>query len=142
MFPRTSGGNCVLRMVIAADSARRTLACADCGYGISVLVEPAACPMCRGTAWVASTGRFAVGKEAHAEQERQRQEREAVRGSEGQGHVEGARGEDREFPERLETRWSEIGLRREQLARGHDRAEEGRGAQGRQGDREQELSAR
>ena len=74
---------------------------------------------------------------------RERQEREAVRGAEGQGHVEGARGEDRELARRVEPRRQELrlGLVAEQLEAGrHDRPEEGGGTQGRSRDREQELT--
>src|SRR5579884_523122 len=39
-----------------------------------------------------------------AEQERERREREAVREAQGEGHVEGAGGEDRQLPGRLEPR--------------------------------------
>src|SRR5437763_13249691 len=73
----------------------------------------------------------------HAEQERQREEREAVRGAEGEGHVEGAGGEDRQLPRRVEPRREGVPQLEleEQLVTGRDdRAEEGRRPQGRQGD--------
>src|SRR5581483_347524 len=83
---------------------------------------------------------------ASARQASERQEREAVRGAEGQGDVEGARGEDRELARRLEPRRQELALRlvawRHVEAGRHDRAEEGRRPQGRQGDRAQELLTR
>src|SRR2546423_2865421 len=73
-------------------------------------------------------------RNAHAEQPTEREEREAVRGPEGQGHVEGAGGEDRQLPECVVQGRPEVGLRGElQTGRNHG-AEEGRGAQGRQGD--------
>jgi rubrerythrin len=31
--------------------SRRELACASCGYGISVVVQSRACPMCQGIEW-------------------------------------------------------------------------------------------
>jgi hypothetical protein len=31
--------------------SRRELVCAGCGYGISVVVLPRACPMCQGVEW-------------------------------------------------------------------------------------------
>src|SRR3954470_23230939 len=51
-----------------------------------------------------------TGGGRHAEQEREREEREAVRGVEGQGHVEGARGEDRELAGRVEPWREELGV--------------------------------
>src|SRR4051812_2678568 len=47
--------------------------------------------------------RTSVEEACHAEQERQRQEREAVRSPQGQGHVEGARREDLQLPGRVES---------------------------------------
>ncbi|HYZ75992.1 MAG TPA: hypothetical protein VE596_01340 [Gaiellaceae bacterium] len=49
-------------------------------------------------------------RELHAEQTSQRQEREAVRRPEEEGHVEGARGEDRQLAGRLEPRREEVRL--------------------------------
>jgi CBS domain-containing protein len=75
---------------------------------------------------------------ANAVEERECQEREAVREAQGERHVEGARGEDRELSRRLEPRRQEVGLVEllaQQLEAGrHDRAEEGCRPQGRQGD--------
>src|SRR4029453_17230798 len=70
---------------------------------------------------------------ARAEQACERQEREAVRGPEGQGDVEGAGREDRELAGRVEPRRQEVGLRWQLLPGRDDRAEEGRGPQGWQG---------
>src|SRR6266516_772282 len=81
---------------------------------------------------------------SHARQATERQEREAVREAEGEGDVEGARGEDRQLARRVEPRRQGVGLRgpsTQCLARGHDGAEEGRGPQGRSRDRAQELVA-
>src|SRR3954447_8080323 len=41
-------------------------------------------------------------KPSYAEQEREREEREAVRGPQGQGHVQGARRKDCQLPRRLQ----------------------------------------
>src|SRR5581483_11509787 len=78
-----------------------------------------------------------------AEQERQRQEREAVRGAEGQGHVEGARRAHRQLARRVEPRRQGVALVElaQQLVAGWDnRAEEGRRPQGREGHRAQVVS--
>src|SRR4029078_13505291 len=64
-----------------------------------------------------------------------------VRGAEGKGHVEGARGEDRELPESVESRWEEVGVRRRQRPGRHDGAAQGRGTQGRARDREEAIGA-
>src|SRR5579862_8689877 len=81
---------------------------------------------------------------SHAWQASERQEREAVREAEGQGDVEGARGEDRELAGRLESRRQEVGLLvvlPEQLEPGRDdRAEESRRPQGRSRHCPQELT--
>src|SRR3954452_8662346 len=73
----------------------------------------------------------------HAQQEQQRQEREAVRGAEGQGHVEGARSEDLELRRLVQPRRQEVRLLQlltQQLVAGrHDCAEESSRPQGRQG---------
>src|ERR1043166_8463654 len=77
-----------------------------------------------------------------AEQELERQEREAVRSVEGQGHVEGAGSSDRELAGFIQPRRQELRLRLIEvlvLARRDDRAEEGRRPQGRQGNRAQEF---
>src|SRR5438132_12754777 len=75
---------------------------------------------------------------------RERQEREAVRSVEGQGNVEGARGEDRELAGRVEPRWEEVRLVElvaQQLEPGrNDRAEEGGRTQGRPGNGEEVLT--
>jgi hypothetical protein len=39
-------------LVVHADAVRKTMRCDVCGYGVSVLFEPAACPMCQTTPWV------------------------------------------------------------------------------------------
>src|SRR5687767_11933377 len=78
----------------------------------------------------------------YAQQTRERQEREAVRGAQGQGYVEGASGEDRELPRRLEPGRQEVPLGELQehlLARRDDGSEESRRPQGRQGRCEKEL---
>jgi hypothetical protein len=68
----------------------------------------------------------------HAQQESERQEREAVRGSEGQGDVEGAGGEDRQLARRFEPRWEEVPFLGLELEAGrHHRSEEDRRPQGR-----------
>src|SRR3954451_187792 len=57
-----------------------------------------------------------------------REEREAVRGPQGQGHVEGARGEDREQPGRVQEGRRALALGQLAVvvvAGRHDRAEEG-----------------
>ena len=77
-------------------------------------------------------------RRGHARQERQRQEREAVREAQGQGNVEVARGEDRELARRIEPRRQElrVGLVAQQLVAGrHHRSEKGGGTQGRSRDR-------
>ena len=53
----------------------------------------------------------ATGKDGgvHAQQASKRQEREAVRGVEGEGHVEGARRQDRELARLLVARRQEVG---------------------------------
>src|SRR5438445_276575 len=69
----------------------------------------------------------------HARQATERQEREAVREAQGEGDVEGARGEDRELAGRVEPRRQEIAFELvtvELVAGRHDRAEEGRRPQG------------
>jgi hypothetical protein len=57
----------------------------------------------------------------------------------GEGHVEGARGEDRELAGRVEPRRQEVRLRRLFEAGRYDRAEEGSGPQGRPRHRAEEL---
>ena len=52
----------------------------------------------------------------------------------GQGHVQGARGEDRERSEVIGARRQAIGLRGGCIARRNDRTEEGGRTEGRQGD--------
>src|SRR5581483_672750 len=81
------------------------------------------------------------GGEADAGQEGERQEREAVRGPQGQGHVEGARGEDRELAGLVEQR-REIDLTLVVVAGRNDGAEEGGRPQGRARDRAQALAGR
>src|SRR5690242_3788028 len=63
----------------------------------------------------------------------QREEREAVRGLEGQGNVQGARGTDRQQPRGLEARWPEKRLRRRLAPGWDDRSEEESRTQGWQG---------
>jgi uracil-DNA glycosylase len=78
-----------------------------------------------------------------ARQEGAREEREAVRGTEGEGHVQGKGGSDREFARRLKSRRQEISLvfvAFEFLARRNDSSEESGRPQGRQGDSAEELS--
>src|SRR5919197_2426605 len=79
-------------------------------------------------------------KEMHAWQARQREEREAIRGTQGQGHVQGARGTDRELTGSVEPRRQEH-LAQQLLTGRNDRAEEGRGPQGRPRSGSQELAA-
>jgi hypothetical protein len=84
-----------------------------------------------------------LGREDHAEQETQREEREAVREAEGKGDVEGARCANLELAGLVEPGWKEVtfGLVTIQLEPGrHDSAEEGRRPQGRQGHGAEELS--
>ena len=59
------------------------------------------------------------------------------RGPEGQGHVQGACRQDRELSGRVEPGREEVRLGRKFIPRRDDRAEEGRRAEGRQGDRAQ-----
>src|SRR6188474_1627404 len=66
-----------------------------------------------------------------------REKREAIRGPEGQGHVQGACRQDRELSGRVEPGREEVRLGRKSIPRRDDRAEEGRRAEGRQGDRAQ-----
>src|SRR5213078_1960434 len=71
-----------------------------------------------------------------AQQACERQEREAVREAEGKGDVEGAGGEDLQLAGLVESRRQEVRLQLLALeleARRHDRPEEGRGPEGRQG---------
>src|SRR5919204_1217758 len=78
----------------------------------------------------------------HAEQESERQERKAVRGTPQEGDVEGARGAHRELSRRLEPRWQEVRLFElaVELEPGrHNGAEESRRPQGWQGRRAQVL---
>src|SRR3954452_4382841 len=80
---------------------------------------------------------------AHARQERARQEREAVRGAEGQGHVQGAGRKDRQLARRVEPRWegvAQLELEVQLLAGRDDRPEEGGRPQGRQGGRRKALA--
>src|SRR5439155_25872631 len=80
-----------------------------------------------------------------AQLELERQEREAVREAQGEGDVEGARGEDRQFAGRVEPRRQEVRLLVHTLvvlAGRDDGPEEGRRPQGRQSDRAQELGSR
>src|SRR5207253_1817719 len=83
------------------------------------------------------------GKEgSRAGQASKRQEREAVREAEGEGNVEGARGEDRELAGRVEPRRQGVAfvvVAQQLLAGRDDRPEEGSRPQGRQGDSAQEL---
>src|SRR6188474_2570390 len=66
-----------------------------------------------------------------------REKREAIRSPEGQGHVQGACRQDRELSGRVEPGREEVRLGRKSIPRRDDRAEEGRRAEGRQGDRAQ-----
>src|SRR5919198_2463745 len=78
----------------------------------------------------------------HAEQESERQERKAVRGTPQEGDVEGARGAHRELSRRLEPRWQEVRLFElaVELEPGrHNGAEESGRPQGWQGRRAQVL---
>src|SRR3954454_24379021 len=78
----------------------------------------------------------------HAGQELEREEREAVRGVEGQGHVEGARGEDRQLAGRVEPWREELGVLELGVVAGrYHRPEEGGRPQGRKGNRPEELAA-
>jgi hypothetical protein len=51
--PSVRAGLLSLRERFGDDHAfsRRELACASCGYGISVVALPHACPMCQGSEW-------------------------------------------------------------------------------------------
>src|SRR5262249_28782112 len=81
-------------------------------------------------------------RRGHARQACKREEREAVRGAQGQGDVEGGGGGDRELARGPEPRRQEVPLLvEEQLVPGRDARSEGRRrSQGRQGDREEELT--
>src|SRR5262245_39169049 len=76
---------------------------------------------------------------ADAWQEGERQEREAVRGPEGQGHVQGTGGADRELARRVEP-GRKVVLQVELRAGRHDCPEEGGRPQGRARDRKQTLT--
>jgi hypothetical protein len=67
----------------------------------------------------------------------EREKREAIRGPDGHGHVQGACRQDRELSGRVEPGREEVGLGQKSIPRRDDRAEEGRRAKGRQGDRAQ-----
>jgi ferritin-like metal-binding protein YciE len=67
------------------------------------------------------------------------EEREAVRGAEGQGDVQGARRPDRQLPGCVEGRRQGVRLWRK-LQAGRHRPEEGRGTQGWEGRREEVMS--
>jgi hypothetical protein len=60
-----------------------------------------------------------------------REKRKAIRGLEGQGHVQAASGEDRQLAGRVESRWEEIWLGPQRKARRHGGAAQGGGPQGR-----------
>src|SRR5437763_2853931 len=76
-------------------------------------------------------------RRSEAERARRRQEREAVREAEGKGDVQGTCGTDLQLAGLLEPRrqevWIELVLALELEARRHDRPEEGRRPQRRQG---------
>jgi hypothetical protein len=40
-----------MEVIVCAETTRKTMRCAGCGYGVSVLYEPAVCPMCHGASW-------------------------------------------------------------------------------------------
>jgi len=80
-----------------------------------------------------------------ARQATQCEEREAIRSSEGQGHVQRASGEDRELPGSIEPGRQEVRLRRSEAGnepRWHHGSEEGRGTQGRPGGRAETVLVR
>src|SRR5438270_13416206 len=83
------------------------------------------------------SGQAATGGRRRGLEECQRQEREAVRRPEEEGHVQAAGREDRQLPRRVQPRWQAVRFRRElpqQLqARRDVPAEEGSGAQRREG---------
>src|SRR5215211_4379747 len=70
----------------------------------------------------------------------ERQERTAVRGSQGQRHVQGTGRANRQLTRSLEPGWQEVRFRRQLQAGWDDRAEEGGRAQRRQGLSEEESS--
>src|SRR5579884_1057138 len=115
-------------------------------HGRSVVRSPMILTVTRGILVVSNSHRVGIVLRgvsvlvkgvASAVEARERQEREAVREAQGERHVEGARGEDRELPRRLEPRRQEVRLVEllaQQLEAGrHDCAEEGRRPRGRQG---------
>src|SRR6266540_1656208 len=63
-------------------------------------------------------------RDSDARQETEREEREAVRGSQEQGHVEGTCRTDRQFPRRFQARWRKVRIRLQPKARRDDRSEE------------------
>src|SRR4051794_26910531 len=77
----------------------------------------------------------------HARQIGTRQEPQAVRGAQGQGHVEGAGGQDRQLTGRLQARRREVAQRiwQEQPGR-YPCPTQGRRPQGRQGRRQIEVT--
>ena len=62
-FGPTPVGIITIALVVQADTARQTMRCAVCGYGVSVLFEPAACPMCQTTPWPAETQTSAAAQD-------------------------------------------------------------------------------
>jgi DNA end-binding protein Ku len=72
-----------------------------------------------------------------AEQAREREEREAVRSPEGQGHVQGAGRPHRQLAGLVEPRRQEVRLGRQLVPGRHHGPEEGRRPQGRKGDGEE-----
>jgi len=80
-------------------------------------------------------------EDANARQEeRTREECKAIRGSQGQRHVQGTSRQDREFSGRIEARRPEITQRQRQVIAGwHHRTAQGRGPQGRKSHRGQTL---
>src|SRR3954470_6082294 len=86
-------------------------------------------------------------RSAHAFEECKRQEREAVRGPEEEGHVQAASGEDRQLARSIEPGRQEVRLQQWQLpkqlqAGWHQPAEEGSGSQGRESDSQEVMSDR
>src|SRR2546430_10523664 len=77
----------------------------------------------------------------HAFQACERQEREAVRSAEEEGHVEGACGPDRKLTRRLEARRQEVGHGRQRQAGWYHRAAQGGRTQGREGRGQEEQEA-
>jgi len=107
--------------------------------------EPLAARELRQHGWVVVTGPAVRSRRggSHADQAGERQEREAVRGAQGQGDVEGASGEDRELAGRIEEGRQELGILTvapvERVGLGWEPLAEGRGRQkGWQGDSEKD----